>query len=438
MAAAEEKESAMRRLLAVLVVSALVFPAVVSADEITDWTGYMFQSAKDTGTSPIVITRNAAMMHAAMFDAVNGVSPVYKFLRVAPDPAATSGASARAAAVQAAFVILTRLYPTEVGDLTGQRTASLAGIADGAAAVDKGVAWGTTVAEAIWTSSLTDGFSVVPPPYTGSDGIGEWRSLTTPRTNGAGLQFPGMRPWVLNSASQFRPDGPPALDSDKYAADFNETQSQTILAVGNPGSDEAQNALFWNAGTASQLWSSVALALSQSAGLDLSQNAQLFARMSLAGADAAIACWDAKYTYKFWRPATAIAFADLDGNPLTTKDLGWTTTLFPTPNHPEYPSGHSCLSGTSAHILSRYFGEDTDFDVVTDRLVDSNGDPVKRHYTSFSEALGEVIEARVFSGIHFRTACEVGQGLGRKVAQFVLTHAAAPLKGGKKLGHLLD
>ena len=154
----------------------------------------------------------------------------------------------------------------------------------------------------------------------------------------------------------------------------------------------------------------------------------------MASADAAIACWDAKYTYKFWRPATAIDQAHLDGNPLTTKDPDWTSTLFPTPNHPDYPSGHSCLSGASAHLLSRYFGEATAFDVVTDRLVDSNGDPVKQHYASFSEALEAVIEARVFSGIHFRTACAVGQKLGSKVAQFVLTHAAAPLKGGKKLG----
>jgi hypothetical protein len=112
--------------------------------------------------------------------------------------------------------------------------------------------------------------------------------------------------------------------------------------------------------------------------------------------------------------------------------------LFPTPNHPEYPSGHSCLSGASAQILSRYFGEHSEFDVVTDRPVDSNGDAVKQQYLSFSDALGAVVEARVFAGIHFRTACEVGQRLGSQVAQFVLPHAATPLKGGKKVGQLLD
>jgi PAP2 superfamily len=429
----------MRRVLAVLVVVALVFPAsFASADEITDWTHHMFQSAKDMAVSPLVITRHAAMVNAAMFDAVNGVNPVYESIHVAPDSVATDGASARAAAVQAAYLILTRLYPAEVGDLTVQRTASLAGIAESPAAIDKGVAWGNTVGEAIWTFCLTDGFSMVPPLYSGGDALGEWRSLTTPRTNGAGLQFPGMRPWVLNSASQFRPDGPPALESEQYARDFIETQRQTILAVSDVESDKAKNALFWNAGTASQLWNSVALALSESRGLTLSQNAQLFGRMSLAVADAAIVCWDAKYEYTFWRPMTAIAQADLDGNPLTVMDPAWTTTLFVTPNHPDYPSGHSCVSGAFGYILSRYFGEDTSFDVVTDRLVDMNGDPVKQHYSSFSEALEKVVEARVFSGIHFRTACEVGQKLGADVAQFVLTHAVAPLKGGKKLGHLLD
>jgi hypothetical protein len=429
----------MSRVLLVLVVSALVFPASIArADEITDWTRNMFQSAKDTNTNPTTMARNAAIVHAAMFDAFNGVEPVYNFYRVAPDAVATDGASARAAVVQAAYVILLNLYPTESGDLAAQRMASLAGIPESAAAIAKGVDWGQTVADAIWAFCLTDGFSAAAAPYSGGDAIGEWRSLTTPRTNGAGLQFPAMRPWVINSTSQFRPDGPPALDSEQYAVDFNETQQQTILAVGSPSSNEAQNALFWNAGTASQLWTSVALALSEQAGLSPSQNAQLFARLSMSVADAALACWDAKYTYRFWRPATAIDQAHLDGNPLTTKDPDWTGTLFPNPNHPEYPSGHSCLSGASAQILSRYFGEHTEFDVVTDRLVDSNGDPVKQHFLSFSEALGAVVEARVVAGIHFRAACEVGQGLGSKIAQFVLTHAATPLKGGKKVGHLQE
>jgi hypothetical protein len=428
----------MKRLVLTVVVAVLACPSIVRADEITDWTRNMFQSAKDTNTNPTTMARNAAIVHVAMFDAFNGVEPMYHFFRVAPDAVATDGASARAAAVQAAYVILSKLYPTEVGDLNGQRMASLAGIPASPSAIGKGVDWGQTVADEIWAFAQTDGFSAVPAAYSGGDAIGEWRSLTTPRTNGAGLQFSAMRPWVLNSTSQFRPDAPPSLDSERYAVEFNETQRQTILAVASTTSNEAQNALFWNAGTASQLWTSAALTLSEQAGLTMSQNAQLFARMSMSVADAALACWDGKYTYKFWRPATAIDQANLDGNSLTTKDPAWTTTLFPTPNHPEYPSGHSCLSGAAAQVLSRYFGEDTAFDVVTDRLVDSNGDPVKQHYANFSAALGKVVEARVFAGIHFRAACEVGQKLGSKVAQFVLTHAATPLKGGKKLGHLME
>jgi hypothetical protein len=210
-----------------------------------------------------------------------------------------------------------------------------------------------------------------------------------------------------------------------------------MLAVASPDSNDGKNARFWAAGTASQLWTGVALALSEQAVLTLPENAQLFATMSVSVADAAIACWDGKYEYKFWRPSTAIDQAHLDGNPLTVKDPGWTRTLIGTPNHPEYPSGHSCLSGAFAHVLSRYFGESTEFDVVSDRTP-AAGDSATRHYTSFSHALAEVVEARVFAGIHFRTACEDGQTLGRQVAQFVLTHAAAPLKGGKKLGRLLD
>jgi hypothetical protein len=426
----------MRRLLSALVASALVCSASTArADEITDWTAKFFEAAKAAATNPTTTARNAAIVHVAVFDAVNGISPVSESIHVAPDADATEGASASAAAVQAAYVIIVKLYGVTAA-LTGARDASLSAIAASDDAIDKGVEWGQTVADQVWAFSLTDGFSVIPAPYSGGTALGEWRSQTG--TNGAGLQIPGMRPWVLKSQSQFRPDPPPALASDRYATDFNETQTQTILTVGNPGSDETRYSLFWNAGTASQLWTGVAMSLSQDRGLSLPQNAHLFARLSMSIADAVIGCWEAKYTYKFWRPFTAIPMAALDGNPQTVADPAWTGALFTTPNHPEYPSGHSCLSGAAGQILSRYFGDKTDFDVVSDRLFNPDLTPVSRSYTSFSAALEEVLNARVFSGIHFRSACEEGQRLGKSVANYVLTHALRPLKGGKKLGHIID
>jgi hypothetical protein len=381
------------------------------------------------------MARNAAMFHVAVFDAFNGVDPVSESIHVPPDKEKTAYASARAAAVQAAYVIIGNLYGRTAA-LDTALADSLEAIAEDLDAKAKGVVWGQSVADQVWAFCLTDGFSDTPKPYAGGTALGEWRSQNG--TNGAGLQIPAMRPWVLKSQSQFRPDPPPALDSDRYAADFNETQRQAILTVNAPGSEEAIYSLFWNAGTASQLWQGAAISLSDSRGLSLSQNAHLFARLSMAMADAAIGCWEAKYTYKFWRPFTAIPMADLDGNPETTIHPGWTGTLFVTPNHPEYPSGHSCLSGAAGQILSRYFGNKTPFAVVTDRLFNGDMTPVTRSYSSISAALEEVLNARVFPGIHFRSACEAGQRLGKAVANYVLTHALQPLKGGKKLGHLTD
>lgn len=430
----------MKRFLALLAVAVGVCANPAQADEVTVWTLKMFEAAKAANTSPLNMTRNAAIVHAAMFDAINGVRPRYESVHVEPNEDATEGASARAAAVQAAYVTLVKLYPAQkVGILDPQLAASLGGIVASADAIAKGVAWGQTVGDAIWAFAETDGFNVVPPPYAGGTALGEWRSLANPPANGVGLQFPGMRPWVLRRASQFRPDPPPSLRGRRYAIDFNETQRQTILVVANPTSDEARNALFWNAGTASQLWQGALVSLANAEGLSLTENARLFARMSLSMADAAIGCWEAKYRYKFWRPVTAVAFADQDGNPHTSADPDFTTTLFTTPNHPEYPSGHSCLSGAAAEVLADQFGKRTDFDVVTDRLFNPDGTPVTQSYSSAADALEAVVNARVDPGIHFRTACEEGQRLGRKVAGYVLEHALRRLRGhGHGHGHSLE
>ncbi len=326
----------MKRFLALLAVAVAASANPAQADEVTVWTLTMFEAAKAANTSPLNMTRNAALMHAAVFDAINGVRPRYESIHVEPDDDETDGASSRAAAVQAAYVILVKLYPAQkIGILDPQLAASLGAIVESAEAIEKGIAWGQLVGDAIWAFSATDGFTVVPPPYSGGTALGEWRSLTNPPTNGAGLQFPGMRPWVLKRASQFRPDPPPPLRSRLYAIDFNETQRQTILVVANPTSAEARNSLFWNAGTASQLWQGAVVSLAEADGLSLPENARLFARLSLAMADAAIGCWEAKYRFKFWRPMTAVDFADQDGNQRTSKDPDWTTTLFTTPNHPD-------------------------------------------------------------------------------------------------------
>jgi membrane-associated phospholipid phosphatase len=152
------------------------------------------------------------------------------------------------------------------------------------------------------------------------------------------------------------------------------------------------------------------------------QKARVLALLNIAMADAAIACWDTKYTYQFWRPVTAITMADLDGNPNTDVDASWTPLLGSTPAHPEYVSGHSTVSGAAAFVLAHFFGDNTAF------LIDSERIPgVWRAFSSFSGAVLEVHNARVFAGIHYRISCLNGSALGTKVARFVLGHSIRPI-----------
>jgi hypothetical protein len=203
-------------------------------------------------------------------------------------------------------------------------------------------------------------------------------------------------------------------------------------------SDQTVASWFWATGTASYFWNHVAVSLLDSGDKDkdrdddggkyrdndkhdnpstLLRDARLLATLNVAMADAGIGCWDAKYTYNYWRPITAIRETADDGNAATTADTAW-TPLFATPAHPDYPSGHSCVSGAATMVLSGEFGERTRFDVTSDLMLG-----VTRSFRGFTEALEEVKNARIFSGIHFRTATEVGTVLGKQVAQYVLEHS---------------
>jgi membrane-associated phospholipid phosphatase len=292
------------------------------------------------------------------------------------------------------------------------------------------------VADAILAWRSTDGFTPPPPPFLGGTAIGMWRPTPPAFAPGAGPQFAYMTPWVIGAPAQFRPAGPPALTSDRYAAEFNETKTMGSFTSTTRTPDQTIYALFWASSTASYLWNNAALSIIDRARRESDDNgwraqhrshtlesARLLALMNLAMADAAIGCWEAKYTYVFWRPITAIALAGTDGNPATTADATW-TPLIATPAHPEYPSGHSCVSSAAAVVLASFFGERTHFHVVSDVMPG-----IVRSFGSFSEALDEVGDARVFAGIHFRSAINDGRTLGASVAQYVLANAIQPVDG---------
>src|ERR1700739_4081143 len=315
--------------------------------------------------------------------------------------------------------------------LKTQHDASLAALAstEKAQSIAAGVAWGQTVADAIWTWRLTDGFAPAPPPFLGVQSIvgtqaaiGAWRPTPQglpnqlPGAPGAGPQFATMTPWVLTRPSQFRLPPPPALDNRQYAADLEELFKMGVYSGSGRTQDQSDLALFW-AGNTPLYWNRIAAQLSVERGLSFTSTAHLFALLNVSMADAGIACWDGKYRYVFWRPITAIR----EGIIPADSDPAWIPWLdfFPagTPAHPEYPSGHSTVSGSAAFILAAVFGDDTPFTVTSDVR------PGTRSFPSFSAATAEIADARVFGGIHYRTSCVRGNMLGQAVAGYISTHA---------------
>lgn len=418
----------------------LVISSIVRADDITDWNQHMLRAGTVGGTSPLVMSRVAAIVQASVFDAVNGIDRKYAPVHV--PPGGPAGASRRAAVVEAAYTALVALYPAQKTTFDARLAVSLTAIAsdpnETSTGIASGIAWGQAAANGILSWRATDGFTPAPPPFLGGTAVGQWRPTPPAFLPGAGPQFAYMTPWVISTPSQFRPNGPPDLTSTRYAADFNETKTMGSISSATRTSDETIYAFFWAASTATYLWNNVADLLierredDRGEGNDsgrwgshdhrnsLLENARLLALLDLAMADAAIACWEAKYHYVFWRPVTAIPLAASDGNPATDPDPSW-MPLFATPAHPEYPSGHSTVSGAAAVVLASFFGERTHFTMDNDLLIG-----VTRSFRSFSDALDEVKNARIFAGIHFRSACDDGQAVGINVANWVLDNALLP------------
>ena len=398
------------------------------ADVVTEWNQNAQQALLTANTSPIASSRVLAIVQVAVFDAVNGIRPRYTPIHVDFD--APPGASRRAAAVQAAYATLVTLFPSQKATLDFERDTSLASIASDEAAdhsqsIARGIEWGQQVADDILLWRSTDGLAPAPPPFFGGMGVGEWRPTPPLFLPGAGPQFAHMTTWALDSPSQFRPSGPPALTSHRYAADFNEVKE--IGSINSPSrtAEQTQIAVFWNGNTPAY-WNRVATSVADDRHLTLLQNARLLALLNVGMADAVISCWDGKYTYVFWRPVTAIRLASTDSNPATVEDAGWTPLLV-TPNFPEYPSGHATVSPAAAVVLGTYFGNHAQFTLTSETLPG-----VVRAYHSFTQAADEAFDARIYGGIHFRSACRDGRALGTQVGSFVMANIAQSEHGKQK------
>ncbi len=411
---------------AALVALAASVPA--RADTVTDWNATATSAIVTTaGQPPHAATLSLAMVQGAVYDAVNAIDGRHSPYLVAP-PAAASH-STDAAAATAAFRVLAGLFPAQLPTLQPIYDASLAAIAEGPQKAG-GIATGEAAAAAMLAARANDGRG---GPFTfiiGSE-PGDWR----PSPPGFGLDpapwVGNVRPFLVPSAAMIRSDPPNSLASAGYADDFNEVKRLGSLASMARTADQTEAAIFWqDHGPA--LWNRVLRALSAGRGLDSAASARLLAMANMASADGAIGCWESKYHWRFWRPMMAIREAAADGNPATEADPGWTPLFDPAtpqfgpplanPPFPDHPAGHGCISGAIVHALQRFFGTDQ----VAFRAF-SNRTRTTRSYERLSDALKEVIDARVWGGIHFRTADVQGAVLGKKVARWLGRHHFQPV-----------
>jgi hypothetical protein len=390
------------------------FTTFISGSVVTDWNSTLLDAVRTASNPPTLASRNMAMVQAAVYDSVNSISKKYSPYKVSID--APAGASAEAATAASAHRVLVNLYPAQAVKFNEALQSSLAKIPDGKSK-DDGIALGQQVADQIIALRSTDGITKVVQ-YTPKTDPGSWNPTPPAFASALAPQWPEVTPFALTSGSQFRPSGPPALNSAKYAEELN-----FVKEIGKNDSltrtaDQTAIAKFWANGggtfTPPGHWNQIAEEASTLTGQSLEDSARLFALLNFALADAAITSWDAKYKYDFWRPVTAIRQADKDNNPKTTADTFW-TPLITTPPFSEYTSGHSTFSGAAESVMNSVFGSDFGFGDKGDKTINS-----LRTYENFAQAADESGMSRIFGGIHFMSANLDGLSSGRNLGNYVV------------------
>ena len=390
------------------------FTTHLSGKAVRDWNATMLDAIRTASSPPPLASRNMAIVSAAIYDSVNSISKKYSPYRVNID--APAGASQEAAAASAAYRTLVTLYPAQTAKFDEVYASSLAKIPDGKSK-QEGIILGEQVANQIISWRSTDGASKVVP-YTPKTDPGSWQPTPPAFAPALAPQWPGVTPFAMTSGSQFRPSGPPALDSAKYAQELNFVKEIGKVDSLTRTPDQSVIAKFWANGagtfTPPGHWNQIASEASALAGTSLEDSARLFALLNIAQADAAITSWDAKYKYELWRPVTAIRQADKDNNPNTIVDSLWTPLLV-TPPFSEYTSGHSTFSGAAEPVLNSVFGADFGFADRGDKLVNS-----LRTYENFAQAADESGISRIYGGIHFMSANVDGLSSGRNLGNYVV------------------
>jgi membrane-associated phospholipid phosphatase len=393
-------------------------PAMAQAtqpvSQVVQWNRTLLAIVRTPGAQPATIhpTRSFAIMHGAIYDAVNAIDGTHKPYLVRLS--ASHFASQEAAAAAAAHEVLVKLYPNFQASLDAQLQQAVAQIPNGGKA--DGISIGTTVADRLLALRSNDGSSAQPIPYVFGNAPGDYQS--TPPNFPNQPQFTHwsrVTPFALESANQFRPGGPPVLTSDRYSDAFDQVKSLGIAGSTTATADEALTGRFWN-GAIQNYWNEIAQTASVANNLTTAQNARLFALLNFSIADGVTAFYDAKYTYNFWRPVTAIRAAATDGNPETEADPNWLPQVGNTTPDPSYPGAHAVISAAATEVLTSFFHTDHfEFSVTSEVLAG-----VHRSFTSFSAAAEEATLSRIFAGVHFLFDLTTGQRLGSDVADFAV------------------
>jgi hypothetical protein len=393
-----------------------IVPRSAQPDQVIQWNQELLQLLQVPGAQPATVhpTRTMAITQLAVYDAVNAIVGGHEpFLF---QPRAPRGASPDAAAAAAAHAALLALLPSQQQAIDAKFQDSLSQIGSGPR-VEQGVRVGEQAAREILAARANDGSNATPPPFVPQSGPGEYQ-LTPPNfQQPVFTHWAGVRPFALDTGSQFRPPAPPAVTSARYTDDFNEVKSLGQLSSTTRSTEQTNIGKFWGAAPVQNVWNQIAQTAALQYHNTLAQNAREFALLDTSLADGVIALYDAKYAYHRWRPVTAVRAADGDGNPDTAGDASW-TPLASTALDPSYPGAHAEISQSAAITLRDFFGSDR----VQLALTNASLPGVVRSFDSFSEAADEAAASRIFAGQHFRYDEDAGQALGDEVGDFVSDH----------------
>jgi hypothetical protein len=366
------------------------------------------------GQQPYVTRRSFAMVHGAVYDAVNAIDG-NRFQPLISSPPATGRESVDAAVASAAYRVLDSLFPDQRDRLRAEYTEYLATLPDQRSR-QSGIEVGRQAAAAMISARAGDG-AFGPQTWTVGTRPGEWRP-TPPLFLSDAAWVGHVRPFVIPDRSMFSTAGPPALNSRAYARDLNEVKALGSVDSTVRTKDQTESAIWWHDRRLTEWEIKRNVATTQRLGVR--DAARLFALVDITTADTGIACFTEKEKWNFWRPVTAVRLADTDGNPWTSPDPEWTSLLV-TPPFPDYTSGHACGTSAMMAALRHFFGRD---DISFSAYSADSG--TRRSFTSFSQARDEVNLARIWGGVHFRSADLQGSRIGEQVAEYVIEHAFRP------------